>query len=73
MKTNKLKTAVKAVAKVTKGSSDVVRKIKVGDYTKIARATGYDYSHVWRVINGESSNPSGEIMKYTATVIKNRK
>ncbi len=43
--------------KVTKGQANklakVQSKIKRGDYAAVASATGFNRSHVWRVLNGE--------------------
>lgn len=58
---------------VVKGSRTVANKVRNGEYTKIAEATGYDASHVWRVVNGKRSNPSGEIMRYTNKLVGRRK
>jgi len=70
-KVTKSKKTTKSVVKT--GNKTVARKMKFGEYTKIAKATGYDMAHVWRVINGERSNPSGEIMQYTNRLVSRRK
>jgi transcriptional regulator with XRE-family HTH domain len=44
-----------------------------GDLTEIARRTGYDTSHVSRVINGISNNPSGEIVNEAYRMVGKRK
>ncbi len=58
---------------VVKGNKTVANKIRHGEFTKIADATKYDVAHVWRVINGEATNPSGEIMQYTNKLVSRRK
>lgn len=58
---------------VVTGNKKVASKIRFGEYTKIANATGYDASHVWRVVRGECSNPTGEIMQYTNKLVGRRK
>jgi len=48
-------------------------RLKRGDFAKIAERTGYDASHVRRVLMGERSNPSGEIVKAAYTTVGRRK
>lgn len=44
-----------------------------GDTSKIAELTGYDYSHVRRVLKGERNNPSGEIIEAAYSLVSTRK
>lgn len=48
-------------------------RLRKGDIAAIARKTGYDASHVGRVLHGLRSNPSGEIMKAAQQMIGRRK
>ncbi len=67
----------KAKAKKASNQNDdlyVIRqKMRVGDIAAIARATGYDQSHVSRVLKGDSKNPSGDIVKYAKKMVSKRK
>ena len=44
-----------------------------GDVNKISAITGYEISHVRRVLKGERGNPSGEIVKAAYTMVSKRK
>lgn len=48
-------------------------RLREGDYKRIASRTGFDRSHVRRVINGESNNPSGEILSEARNLTRHRK
>ena len=51
----------------------IQRRLRSGDFSRISRLTGYDPSHVSRVIRGESSNPSGAIVSTAYEMTRNRK
>lgn len=58
----------------SKSKSPIDRaKMRRGDYTKIAMRSGYDVSHVIRVINGESNNPNGRILRVARELTRGRK
>ena len=52
-----MKSSTKTKARSTKSS------YKRGGFALIAKLTGYDISHVRKVMLGESNNPSGEIKR----------
>lgn len=69
-------------AKVTKRNSRVsnsekmstiVRRLRRGDIAEVSARTGYDCSHVGRVLRGERGNPSGEIVQTAYTMVSKRK
>jgi hypothetical protein len=51
----------------------VSARIRRGDFTAIAKATGYDNTHVSKVIRGFANNPSGEIVNYAYDFVGKRK
>lgn len=51
----------------------ITGRIRKGDYTAIAKTTGYHLSHVARVIKGERANPSGEIVKAAYSRVSKRR
>ena len=69
-------------AKVTKVTSSVStsQKLKTissrlrhGDIVELSDRTGYDSSHVRRVLRGERGNPSGKIVQAAYTMVSKRK
>lgn len=48
-------------------------RLRRGDISAIATKTGYDKSHVGRVLRGESTNPSNEIVNTAYTMVSRRK
>jgi len=48
-------------------------KLRHGDFALISKLTGYDPTHVRRVIVGVSNNPSGKIANTAYTVVGKRK
>jgi hypothetical protein len=69
-------------AKVTKVTSSVStsQKLKTissrlrrGDIVEVSDRTGYDSSHVRRVLRGERGNPSGKIVQTAYTMVSKRK
>lgn len=44
-----------------------------GDISIISKLTGYEYSHVNRVLKGERNNPSGEIIEAAYSLVSKRK
>lgn len=71
-KTKKSK-AKKVVAVSSSELFGISSKLKRGDISKIASITMYDASHVSRVLNGDSKNPSGEIVKAAKQLVSKRK
>jgi hypothetical protein len=68
--------AVKApAAKMTVGDklSVIQPRLRRGDVSTISARTGYEMSHVRRVLKGERGNPSGEIVKTAYTMVSKRK
>lgn len=68
------------VATPKKGRKTLAEKLEIvkvrirrGDFSVIAKATGYDNSHVSKVIKGFSNNPSGEIVNYAYDFVGKRK
>ena len=59
--------------KAVPSQKSISARLRKGDLAAIARKTGYDASHVGRVIHGLRSNPSGEIMKAAQQMIGRRK
>ena len=76
-KQSKVQPVKKTVSKSKTSVKDDVKflrkKLERGDISRIAKVTGYDNSHVARVIRGEAGNPSGEIMKYAKKMVTTRK
>ena len=77
MRHRSTKSSKKAKAKKAPYASEdlnsIRKKMRTGDIAAIARGTGYDQSHVSRVLKGESSNPSGDIVKYAKKMVSKRK
>jgi transposase-like protein len=48
-------------------------RLRRGDISAIATKTGYDKSHVGRVLRGTSTNPSNEIVNAAYTMVSRRK
>ena len=68
------------VATPKKGRKTLAEKLEIvkvrirrGDFSVIAKATGYDNSHVSKVIKGFANNPSGEIVNYAYDFVGKRK
>ena len=72
-KTTRVKKAKKPMASKIKNVNSNMTKIRRGDFTRIAKATGYDNSHVARVLRGQAKNPSGEIVRYASKMVSKRK
>jgi hypothetical protein len=47
-------------------------RLRRGDLTLISEKTGYNPSHVGRVLNGERNNPSGKIVNTAYTMVSRR-
>jgi len=67
------KSKVKKAPYATDDTINIRKKMRIGDIAKIARETGYDQSHVSRVLRGESRNPTGDIVKYAKKMVSKRK
>jgi len=77
---NKIKTVSRTPAKTSKVRltstekiNAITKRLRRGDFTAIAKLTGYDNTHVSRVLKGISANPSGEIVNATFARVKSRK
>lgn len=70
-----MKNSVKSKTKVTPAQKLKVisARLRKGDFTSISKKTGYDVSHVSRVLRGIRSNPSGEIISTAYTMVSKRK
>lgn len=53
--------------------TDIRRKLRKGEMANIANVTGYSYSHVWHVINGDRGNRDGSIIKEAHRITRRRK
>lgn len=53
--------------------SVISQRLRTGDMTAVANKTGYDASHVSRVLRGQRSNPSGEIVNTAYSRVSKRK
>lgn len=53
--------------------SVISQRLRTGDTTAVANKTGYDASHVSRVLRGQRSNPSGEIVNAAYSRVSKRK
>lgn len=62
-------------AKLTVGDklSVIQPRLRRGDAITISARTGYEISHVRRVLKGECGNPSGEIVKTAYAMVSKRK
>lgn len=66
-------TKTKAKKTESQKLAAVQARLRRGDFTTIAQRTGYDSSHVSRVLSGERKNPSGEILKIAYSLVGRRK
>lgn len=48
-------------------------RLRHGDIAELSDRTGYDSSHVRRVLRGERNNPSGKIVQAAYTMVSKRK
>jgi len=65
--------APKSTATTAASMIKVVKSnLKRGDITKVAAATGYEISHVGRVLRGVNSNPSGKIVTEAYRLVTSR-
>lgn len=68
------KTAtMKSSTSVNEKRVAVAVRLRRGDIAEVARRTGYDKSHVSRVLNGTSTNPSNEIVNAAYKMVGRRK
>ena len=58
---------------VSQKLSVISQRLRTGDMTAVATKTGYDTSHVSRVLRGLRSNPSGEIVNAAYSRVSKRK
>jgi hypothetical protein len=74
-KTPVAKAVKTPAAKLTVGDklSVIQPRLRRGDVSTISARTGYEMSHVRRVLKGERGNPSGEIVKTAYTMVSKRK
>jgi hypothetical protein len=63
-----------AVKMTTADKLSVIQpRLRRGDLSTLSSRTGYDHSHVSRVLKGKGSNPSGEIVKAAYQMVSKRK
>ena len=68
------KTAtMKSSTSVNEKRAAVSVRLRRGDIAELAVRTGYDKSHVARVLRGESNNPSNEIVNAAYKMVGRRK
>jgi hypothetical protein len=63
----------KSVLSTTEKLNRIQARLRKGDVQSIAFQTGYDASHVSRVLRGISKNPSNRIVNATYTKVASRK
>lgn len=51
----------------------ITQRLRRGDFVKLSVLTGYDKTHVSKVIRGVSNNPSGEILNTAYKFVGKRK
>jgi hypothetical protein len=51
----------------------ITQRLRRGDFAKLSVLTGYDKTHVSKVIRGVSNNPSGEILNTAYKFLGKRK
>jgi uncharacterized protein Veg len=68
-----MKTSNKGKISVGQKLKVIKSRIRRGDYVKLASETGYDRTHVRRVLLGESNNPSCKIVNAAYKAVAKRK
>ena len=75
-----MKKQINKAATVKRDIKSTIQKLEAvrtkycrGDFSRIARLTGYDVSHVSRVIAGTSKNPNGRIAEMAYRMASQRK
>lgn len=67
------KATMKSAPSASDKRSAIQVRLRRGDIAAIATRTGYDKSHVARVLRGESNNPSNEIVNTAYKMVSRRK